>query len=119
MVVLAPLLGTSVHAVKLPEPDWLRRRTWYLVIVVSLGLAQRNWIAPLADGVAVRPPGAAGVARLPFTLWAALFEMAFAPRPRPAAVAPSRASAIAPPFRVSAAVPMLIPSASLSAAATA
>ena len=117
--MLAPLLATSVHAVKLPELDSLRCRTWYLVIVVSLGSVQRSWIAPLAVGVAVRPLGAASVARLPFTLCAALFDTAFAPRPKPAAVAPSRASAIPPPFSVSAPAPMLIPSESLSVAATA
>ena len=56
--------------------------------------------------------------RVPSTLWAASLAIAFAPRPKPAAVLPSRASAIAPPFSARALAPMPMPFESESAAIT-
>ena len=55
---------------------------------------------------------------LPSTLCAPAFVTACAPKPKPAAVEPSRASAIAPPFNPNALAPMLNPSVSASACTT-
>ena len=59
-----------------------------------------------------------GGPRLPFTLCATAFAIAFVPRPKLAAIVLSRASLIAPLFSVKALAPMLIPVESASAAAT-
>ena len=75
-------------------------------------------MSPLAGPPAKDTLATAGaVAVPPFTLWFVELAMAWVPRPSVAFVAPSRI-VIVPLFSVSALAPMLMPSASTSAACT-
>ena len=82
--------------------------------IVSL----RSKVSPTAGEPIVKPV-TDGATKVPSTLCAALFEIAFVPKLRVAADPPDRASLIVPPFSANALAPMLIPSVSVSAAATA
>ena len=75
-------------------------------------------MSPLPGLLTSDTPTTTGTCNVPSAMWPALFTIAFAPRPRPAASPASRASAIVPPFRVSAFAATLIPSGSASDAAT-
>ena len=74
-------------------------------------------MSPLAGALAIVTAVAAGVVAGPFTLWLALFVMAWLPRPRVALVL--AALWMVPLFRVKAVAATLMPFASTSLAATA
>ena len=92
--------------------------TALLNVTVAQMVSPRSKVSP-TTGDATATPATPGGPRALSTLWAAAAAIAFVPRPRPAAVLPSRASAIVPPFSASAVAPMPIPSESASPAATA
>ena len=87
------------------------------VTVTSIRSPRSN--VSLTSGEPSVTPVTTGGPCAPSTLCAALFDIADVPNPRLAAVDPSRASLIDPPFNPSALAPTLNPSESLSAACTA
>ena len=86
-------------------------------VTVTSIRSPRSKVSPTA-GDPTATPATLGGPRAPSTLWAAAAAIAFAPSPKLAAVLPSRASAIPPPFNASALAPMPTPVESASAAIT-
>ena len=91
--------------------------TALLNVTVTAIVSPRSKVSP-TTGEPIDNPLTLGGPCVPSTLCAAAFAIAFDPNPSPAAVAPSRASTIVPPFSASAFDPMPSPSESLSAACT-
>ena len=91
--------------------------TALLNVTVAATVSPRSKVSP-TTGDAIDSAVTPGGPCAPSTLCDAAFAIAFVPRPRLAAVEPSRASTIVPPLSVSALAPMLNPSLSASDAAT-